>query len=91
MTVGTVSSSEATTPSNESSFVSRAIAPAGSYVLAPPGVAHCFRNVGDSPARALNIHAPGGFVEYRRELEALRATGTEPGDAFFERHDVFDV
>ena len=67
------------------------LAPAGSYVLAPPGVAHCFRNVGDSPARALNIHAPGGFVEYRRELEALRATGTEPGDAFFERHDVFDV
>jgi quercetin dioxygenase-like cupin family protein len=65
------------------------LATAGSYVLAPPNVVHRFRNVGDSPARALNIHVPGGFVEYRRELEALRAAGTEPDDAFFERHDVY--
>jgi quercetin dioxygenase-like cupin family protein len=63
----------------------------GSYVLAPPHVVHWFRNVGDRPARALNLHAPGGFAEYRRELEALRAQGIEPDVAFFERHDVFDV
>jgi quercetin dioxygenase-like cupin family protein len=67
------------------------VAPAGSYVLAPPHVVHRFRNAGDSPARVLNLHTPGGFVEYRRELEALRDTGVEPDDAFFEQHDVFDV
>jgi quercetin dioxygenase-like cupin family protein len=64
---------------------------AGTYVLAPPNVVHFFRNVGTKPARLLNLHAPGGFVEYRRELEELRAKGVELDDAFFERHDVFDV
>jgi quercetin dioxygenase-like cupin family protein len=66
-------------------------ATAGSYVLSPPGVVHFFRNVSTESARVLNLHTPGGFVEYRRELEALRAQGVEPDDAFFERHDVFDV
>ena len=63
----------------------------GAYVLAPPGVVHFFRNMSDKPARILNLHTPGGFVEYRRELLALQKQGIEPGDAFFERHDVFDV
>jgi quercetin dioxygenase-like cupin family protein len=66
-------------------------ATAGSYVLAPPNVVHYFRNVGDKPARFLNLHTPGGFAEYRRELAALRAKGIEPDREFFERHDVFDV
>ena len=65
-------------------------ATAGSYVLAPPGVVHSFRNVSAERARALTLHTPGGFAEYRRELEALRAKGVEPDDAFFESHDVFD-
>ena len=64
---------------------------AGTYVLAPPHVVHWFRNVTDSPGRVLNLHTPGGFVEYRRELEELRAQGVEPDEAFFERHDIFDV
>jgi quercetin dioxygenase-like cupin family protein len=63
----------------------------GSYVLAPPNVVHYFRNVGDKPARMLNLHTPGGFVEYRRRLRELRAQGIEPDREFFERHDVFDV
>jgi quercetin dioxygenase-like cupin family protein len=63
----------------------------GSYVLAPPNVVHSFRNVTDRPARLLNLHTPGGFAEYRRELEELRSQGIEPGDDFFERHDIFDV
>jgi quercetin dioxygenase-like cupin family protein len=63
----------------------------GTYVLAPPGVVHYFRNVSGVPARALNLHTPGGFVEYRRELLALQTQGIEPDEAFFERHDVFDV
>jgi quercetin dioxygenase-like cupin family protein len=63
----------------------------GAYVLAPPGVVHFFRNVSDRPARMLNLHTPGGFAEYRRQLAALREQGVEPDEAFFERHDVFDV
>jgi quercetin dioxygenase-like cupin family protein len=64
---------------------------AGTYVLAPPGVNHAFRNTGTVPARALNLHAPGGFAQYLREINELRAAGTEPDAAFYERHDVYDV
>ncbi len=63
----------------------------GSYILAPPSVVHWFRNVSDRPVRMLNLHTPGGFVQYRRELGELREQGIEPDREFFERHDVFDV
>ena len=63
----------------------------GTYVREPPGVVHSFSNVSDSPAKLLNLHTPGGFVEYRRELVALQEQGIDPDDAFFERHDVFDA
>jgi mannose-6-phosphate isomerase-like protein (cupin superfamily) len=36
-------------------------APAGTFVLVPPGVSHTFRNPLDRPTRVLNIHAPAGF------------------------------
>src|SRR3954447_10448761 len=36
-------------------------APPGTFVLAPPGVLHGFRNDGTVPVRMLNIHAPAGF------------------------------
>jgi mannose-6-phosphate isomerase-like protein (cupin superfamily) len=36
-------------------------APAGTFVLVPPGVKHTFRNPLDRPTRVLNIHAPAGF------------------------------
>ena len=36
-------------------------APAGTFVLVPPGVEHGFHNGGLEPARILNIHAPAGF------------------------------
>ena len=67
------------------------IAPPGAYVLAPPNVVHWFRNTSDRPVRLLNLHTPGGFVQYRNELRELRAQGIEPDRAFFERHDVYDV
>jgi quercetin dioxygenase-like cupin family protein len=63
----------------------------GMYVLAPPGVVHYFRNVSAASARVLNLHTPGGFAEYRIELEALHEKGIQPDQAFFERHDIFDV
>ena len=36
-------------------------APAGTFVLVPPGVVHTFMNPTSSPVRVLNIHAPAGF------------------------------
>ncbi|HET8741641.1 MAG TPA: cupin domain-containing protein [Gaiella sp.] len=41
----------------------------GSFVAAPAGLAHGFRNVGGSELRLLNVHAPNvGFAEaLRRE------------------------
>jgi mannose-6-phosphate isomerase-like protein (cupin superfamily) len=36
-------------------------APAGTFVLVPPGVEHGFRNDGSEPVRMVNVHAPAGF------------------------------
>lgn len=39
----------------------------GSFVAAPPGVRHGFRNAGDTQLRMLNVHAPNvGFAESLR-------------------------
>ena len=39
----------------------------GSFVAAPPGVTHGFRNASDTELRLLNIHAPNvGFAEQLR-------------------------
>lgn len=66
-------------------------APAGSFVLVPPGVAHTFANDGDTPARFLNINAPGGWEWYLRDLASAVQAGIMPGSpAFAEkmtRHD----
>jgi mannose-6-phosphate isomerase-like protein (cupin superfamily) len=37
------------------------VAGPGTFVLAPAGVEHGFRNDGPEPLRFLNIHAPAGF------------------------------
>ena len=36
-------------------------APAGTFVLVPPGTEHTFANGGTAPVRMLNLHAPAGF------------------------------
>ncbi len=42
---------------------------AGSFVAAPPGLVHTFRNDESGRARFLNFHAPsGGFAEYLRTI-----------------------
>src|SRR5215813_650855 len=43
-------------------------APAGSFVLVPPGVVHSFANPGEASARFLNIQAPAGLEQYLREV-----------------------
>ena len=42
-------------------------APAGTFVLIPPGVVHSFDNTSDGSARFFNVHAPScGFGDYLR-------------------------
>lgn len=54
-------------------------APAGSYILVPPGVAHTFANISDEPARFLNISAPGGLEQYLRDVADAMRSGTMAG------------
>ena len=42
-------------------------APAGTFVLVPPGVEHTFENRTDTPVRIANIHAPAGFDRRLRD------------------------
>ena len=37
------------------------VAPAGTFVLVPPGVDHTFANRSDGVVRMVNVHAPAGF------------------------------
>jgi quercetin dioxygenase-like cupin family protein len=65
--------------------------PAGTLVAAPPGGVHAFPRAVGGPARFLNLHAPGGFHMYIRELARLRARGIEPDREFLAGHDSFPV
>ncbi len=57
-------------------------APAGSFIAAPPDVAHSFRNEGRGRARFLNFHAPSeGFHDY------LRASYAGEDTSWFDQHD----
>lgn len=58
-------------------------APAGSYILVPPGVVHTFANTSAAPVRFLNINAPGGWEHYLRALADAMRAGTMPGTAAF--------
>ena len=58
-------------------------APAGSYILVPPGVVHTFANTSAAPVRFLNINAPGGWEHYLRDLAGAMRAGTMPGSAEF--------
>jgi quercetin dioxygenase-like cupin family protein len=60
-------------------------APAGSYLLVPPGIVHTFANTSDAPVRFLNINAPGGWEHYLRDLAAAMHAGTMPGTPEFAR------
>ena len=50
-------------------------APAGSFVLVPPGTAHTFSNPSEAPARFLGIVSPAGFEQYFRDLAAALGDG----------------
>ncbi|GAA2143418.1 hypothetical protein GCM10009760_29770 [Kitasatospora kazusensis] len=52
-------------------------APAGTFVMIPPGVPHTFANPGDRPAVLLNTFTPDLYVRYFRDLRDMIAAGQE--------------
>jgi quercetin dioxygenase-like cupin family protein len=64
---------------------------AGTLVVAPRGAMHAFPVAIGSPARFLNIHAPGGFERYLRTLNEMRARGEKPDGDLQESHDQYLV
>lgn len=56
-------------------------APQGSFVFVPRGTAHCFQNVGDTPARILVMFTPSGMERFFEEHAAL-----PPGPVDKERY-----
>lgn len=49
------------------------LAPAGSFVFVPRGVAHCFQNIGAAPARILVLFTPSGMERFFDRFAALPA------------------
>jgi uncharacterized RmlC-like cupin family protein len=47
--------------------------PAGSFVFIPRGLAHCFQNVGEEPARMFITFAPAGMEGFFDRLSELTA------------------
>ena len=50
-----------------------ALAPTGTFVFVPRGVAHCFRNTGATPARILVLFTPSGMERFFDQFAALEA------------------
>ena len=66
-------------------------ASAGSIIVAPTNAVHAFPIAVTPRARFLNLHTPGGFERYIREVNEFRARGVEPTDDFYRSHDVHFV
>lgn len=52
-------------------------AAAGSFILVPPGVPHGFANVTGEPAVMLDTFTPGFYLNFFRDIAALRQHGEE--------------
>ena len=50
----------------------------GSWVFAPQGVPHSFRNPGEAPARFLNTFTPDRYIGYFSEIAALSNVSGQP-------------
>ena len=50
----------------------------GTYVVKPRGVFHTFWNAGATPARLIEVIAPGGFEQYFEELQRLVSSDGPP-------------
>lgn len=63
----------------------------GTPLVAPRGAIHAFPVAIGGPARFLNLHTPGGFETYLRELAATRERGETPTREFMASHDMHVV
>ena len=50
-------------------------APAGTFVMIPPGAPHTFANPAGEPAVLLNTFTPDLYVQYFRDLRDMIASG----------------
>ena len=53
----------------------------GDVIAKPSGIPHAFWNAGDTPARVLEVIAPGGFEGYFAGLGELLAASAQPDPA----------
>ena len=53
-------------------------APAGSFVFVARGTPHCLQNVGETPARYLEMFTPAGMERFFEELSQLPAGTVAP-------------
>lgn len=65
------------------------IATAGTYVFAPRGIPHTFKNVGDTPAAYLGTATPGGHEAFFEDADSLVGPLEIPTAlALCERHGI---
>lgn len=65
--------------------------PPGTLLVAPRGAIHAFPVAIGGAARFLNLHTPGGFERYLREMVAMRERGEKPSHEFMASHDMHVV
>lgn len=68
------------------------VVPAGSWIIKPRSVPHALWNVGDEPARVLEVITPGGLEHYFTEIEPiLREHGPEWTRRYREAADAYGL
>jgi mannose-6-phosphate isomerase-like protein (cupin superfamily) len=63
----------------------------GELAAIPPGTAHGFANPYDVPARFLDVHSPGGFEQYFRDVAAAIGDGPPDPEVMGRIASRFDV
>jgi len=63
----------------------------GELAVVPPGTVHGFANPTDTPTRFLDVHAPGGFEGYFREIAAALGDGSRDPAALAEIASRYDM
>lgn len=63
----------------------------GDVAVVPPGTVHGFANALETPTRFLDIHAPGGFEDYFRELAVALGSGQRDPAALAEIASRYDM
>ncbi len=68
------------------------VVPAGSWLIKPRSVPHALWNVGDEPARVLEVITPGGLEQYFTDIAPiLREHGPEWTQRYREAADAYGL